>query len=277
MPDEGMIKSIDLFHWSKDHPGSIAKDIKLMIKDCKNWCPFTHNKSHKTDFGCFLSNPLVKHIVEFAETYEFLFSFLEIGSEEKEVLRQIIFNIKNHSFNSYLSDYILHLKAFLDFIESFQDDFYSEAIKFTCIESVRLGEAINCFKVEAYFASTILAVSAVESRIHSLLKIKNKALYKKEFEMKPLGGILKLLDVNEYKDAKYNKFKRIIPKKHLPLINLLNEYRIFSAHPKEEKIGFNLANSILSLSFAFLLDENLQLPRRYLKKHGGNNSKNISQ
>jgi len=45
-----------------------------------------------------------------------------------------------------------------------------------------------------------------------------------------------------------------MPRKHRPLVTLLNEYRVFSAHPKEEKVTAQIAESVLHLCFAFLTD-----------------------
>ena len=36
--------------------------------------------------------------------------------------------------------------------------------------------------------------------------------------------------------------------------NKLNQYRVFSAHPKEETITAQIAESVLHLSFAFMID-----------------------
>jgi len=42
-----------------------------------------------------------------------------------------------------------------------------------------------------------------------------------------------------------------MPEKHYPLIQLLNKYRIPSAHPKKVALEPHVAESILKLSFTF--------------------------
>jgi len=63
--------------------------------------------------------------------------------------------------------------------------------------------------------------------------------------------------INEYLDNK-EKYGKIIPKKYEPLLEYCNTYRIFSVHPKKEKINKSVATSILHMTFQFLLDKELQ-------------------
>jgi len=53
------------------------------------------------------------------------------------------------------------------------------------------------------------------------------------------------------------KYGSVIPKKHEPLLDHCNTYRIFSVHPKKEEINKPIASSILNMTFLFLLDKKL--------------------
>jgi len=102
-----------------------------------------------------------------------------------------------------------------------------------------------------------MAVSAVESRIIELIRKNNKKLYFSNFSKATLGQLINLFDEHQYTDKKYNKIKKLLSDKHKPLLTLLNQYRIYSVHPKQIKITPQIAESILNLSFCFMLDKTL--------------------
>lgn len=62
--------------------------------------------------------------------------------------------------------------------------------------------------------------------------------------------------IREYLENK-EKYGNIIPKKHEPLLEHCNIYRVFSVHPKREEISKPIASSILNMTFLFLLDKKL--------------------
>jgi hypothetical protein len=45
-----------------------------------------------------------------------------------------------------------------------------------------------------------------------------------------------------------------MPIKHKPLVLLLNNYRVFAAHPTEQKITPQIAEAIIHLASSFLTD-----------------------
>lgn len=115
---------------------------------------------------------------------------------------------------------------------------------------LRLNEAIHCFLERCFYSSVIMSVSAIESRLLDLLKRSNPG--KSEYlDGLTLGQLLKEYLENE------GEYGHIIPKKYKPLLELCNTYRVFSAHPKEEKITSRVATSILNLTFEFLTDRDL--------------------
>ncbi|MBI4401735.1 MAG: hypothetical protein HY581_08900 [Nitrospirae bacterium] len=100
-----------------------------------------------------------------------------------------------------------------------------------------------------------MAVSAVENRLIEIIRKKHDRLYRKEFTRFTLGQLIQVFDENQYKAKKYASIKKLLPVKHKPLLLLLNQYRIFSIHPKGEVVTAQIAESILHLSFTFMFDK----------------------
>jgi hypothetical protein len=99
------------------------------------------------------------------------------------------------------------------------------------------------------YSTVAMAVSAIEFR---LLNLMQSAKPNPQLENYTLG---QLIDEYLQNEAEYNN---VIPKRHEHLLNLCNTYRIFSVHPKKEKITRAIATSIVNLTFAFLLDKELK-------------------
>jgi hypothetical protein len=116
-------------------------------------------------------------------------------------------------------------------------------------ENNRLNEALNCYMEGCNYSAIAMAVSAIEFRLFSLMMSKCPDSKLEEFTLGQL--------IREYLDNK-KKYGNAIPKKHEPLLEHCNVYRVFSVHPKREKITRSIATSIISMTFAFLLDENLK-------------------
>lgn len=115
-------------------------------------------------------------------------------------------------------------------------------------ETDRLNEAIHCFLEDCNYSTVAMSVSAIEFRLLSLMTSvhSDPNLYKMT-----LGQLIR-----EYLNNK-KKYGKIIPKKYEPLLEHCNTYRIFSIHPKKEKINKSVATSILHMTFQFLLDKKL--------------------
>jgi len=115
-------------------------------------------------------------------------------------------------------------------------------------EIERLNEAIHCFLEGCYYSSVAMSVSAIEFRLFSLMM---SICPDPKLEELTLGQLIR-----EYLDDK-QKYGNVIPKKHETLLDHCNTYRIFSVHPKKEEINKSIANSILNMTFLFLLDKKL--------------------
>jgi hypothetical protein len=122
---------------------------------------------------------------------------------------------------------------------------------FTDIEIMRLDESLITLKTGAYFSSIVMSVSAVEGRLHSIVKKDKPKLYKNfGLERAPLGALFEEIRTNK----KLDSIKKKLSEKYSHLINLCNQYRIFSAHPKKELMNYQDALSVFGLSISFLLE-----------------------
>jgi hypothetical protein len=115
-------------------------------------------------------------------------------------------------------------------------------------EWFRLNEALNCYLEELNYSAVVMSVSAVESRLYSLMVSKNPNEEAK-LEKLTLGQLIR-----EYVENK-QQYGSVVLKKHLPLLNYCNVYRIFSAHPKKEKVTRANATAVMSMTFSFLFDK----------------------
>lgn len=117
-------------------------------------------------------------------------------------------------------------------------------------EVYRLDEALNCYIQGCNYSAVAMSVSGIEFRLLSLMKSKRP---NRDLEKRTLGELIGIYL------AKKEEYGNVIPKKHEPLLELCNTYRIFSVHPKKEKITRSIATSIINMTFMFLLDKDLKL------------------
>lgn len=116
-------------------------------------------------------------------------------------------------------------------------------------ESPRLREAFNCYVNELNYSTIIMSVSAIESRLLSLMQFKKPDA---KLEKLPLGELIREYLVNK------KSYGNILPSKYLYLLQYCNKYRIFSVHPKKEKINRSNAKIILGMTCSFLFDKELK-------------------
>jgi len=192
-------------------------------------------------------------------SYMELYNYFDISLTNFHTLEQEYWSLSNPSANSTKKDFLLVFENLLRNIKKTDPMIYERLKLLSRIECIRLDEAMNCLDAECNLSSVVMSVSAVEHRLHKLILKKNKTIYKKDFEKSTLGGIIALFKKDLYIDKKYQSLKKILPDKHKPLLEMLNTYRIFSAHPKDVVITNQVAKSILSLSFSFLIDNDLQV------------------
>lgn len=253
----------DFFHYAKHNKAAILDDFTTLVEDCKEWCPFTHHEDGKIDEDCYMSHGGIKEIILFLKRYMKLSNYLELGPQLKESTEGFIDIVQNPYMNRNVKIFKDNIDMIKKFIEKNADRFFNKLKNFTCLESMRIWEAVRCFEIQGYLASTVLIVSAIEGRLHTLIKGKNEEIFNKYIDGKPFGKIIHIRSLSSPENGQEEIkgiLDELIPEEHMPLIKLLNYYRIVSAHPKDSEIDFNVASSIIHLSFAFLLDKNLKIP-----------------
>ncbi len=117
------------------------------------------------------------------------------------------------------------------------------------IEIKRMDEAIHCYFEGCNHSTVVMAFSAVDSRLLYLMKSAQPK--ERHLDEMTLGN-----SISEYLNNK-EKYGDIIPKRHEPLLELCNTYRIFSVHSKKETIARSVTITALSSTLEFLLDPEL--------------------
>jgi hypothetical protein len=233
---------------------SYAGEFSELTEHHRKWKPFVGNTKLISP-DTYLASPEVLNLLHWMRKYIILCRFLDMRRYYVDHLTEIV--QKLHSPQEIASGAIFeqHLQNFQGRVKFLDRELKEKAKRLDCTECVRLDEALVCYENYSYHASVIMAVSAVEGRITELIRKKNVRLYNSEFSKFTLGRLISIFEPGQFTDKKYNSIKKLMPDRHRPLVALLNQYRVFSAHPKGEPITAQIADSMLHLSFAFMLDK----------------------
>lgn len=240
----------------KENSG-LSKSLKQDEKDLLRMLP----KEKDSHFFRHRYNYMYGSVISQLNFYQRLFELLDTSPSHVNQLEQDIYRISFSEMNSTKQNFKKNLENLIKVLSK-TDQLISVRLRnLQRIECIRIEEAMDSIQHDCTLASVVMAVSAVEYRLHKLMQKKSRKLYRKEFENRTLGGIIELFRKGStaYTDAKYQKFKKVLPDKHSHLMEILNTYRIFSAHPKEEEISYQTAKSILSFSCILLVDPELSL------------------
>jgi hypothetical protein len=251
----------NLLYHSSSKENALLNILDRMVDGCEEWHPFNHEDNEgNTDSNCYRINGYVKELNEFLRKYYSLFVYLEIDPNKLEDLKGLIESIKHPEISDSLDEFKDNVDYVREFLKDHKKEFFQKAQKFSKIEATRLNEAVQCFDVGCFLASTVLAVSTIESRLKEIVKKKDPEFYSKIKNI-TIGNIMSLIEKPKKDELNESKEKlvNIIPQEHFPLIELLRVHRNISAHADEREINFNLAKAILSLSFSFLLDDRLNV------------------
>jgi hypothetical protein len=140
------------------------------------------------------------------------------------------------------------------FSAHYDPEFKKTLSKFSEIEIARLDEAVITLQCDAYFSSIIMCVSAVEARLHAMVKKDRPRVYERErLKDATLGTLLNRIAT----DPRFRFVKDKLPERYFHFFDFCNKYRIFSAHPKETSINYQDALSIFALSMAILTDQTI--------------------
>lgn len=212
-------------------------------------------KKGAIDVDAFFADYFVQELFDLFDHQILCYKFLDFSPVGLDYMRETLETIRRPRGIQNRARLRELMNMYCRFTEIADSEVKEKMRQLTCEECVRLDEAVVCFGNHAYLASIIMAVSAVETRLHRIVEKADRHLYSSEFERSPIGSLLKIYDDPKYNDEKYKKIKESLPHSHKALIVLLNKYRVVSVHPKEETITPQIAESVLHLSFSFLLDK----------------------
>ena len=132
----------------------------------------------------------------------------------------------------------------------------------TSEESERINESFHCLMEGCCWSAVINSAVALESRLFLILKRRSK---------KTLESINPRLrfTLGQLADAylkNKSAFKNCIPPYYEHLLKLVNQYRIFSAHPKRFNVDRKTADGIFNFTLDFLLDKECEPPKKKGRK-----------
>lgn len=256
-------KHQDILHLMKCH--TFTKLLVDVKKDAINNFP---DKKDKYFPLLYETNPAIKYIRSQLKDFIDRVDYLDVYLPQLELLKKQYSVLGTFAYNTDVKIFKSNLDSIFEAIDKmYKYEVKKKVDKLTCQECIRLDEAITDFRNNCFLSTVILAVSAIEARLHYLIRSKNKRLYAQYFENRALGTLISLFDENKFTDKKFKKLKLILPEEHGPLMEVFNTYRIYCAHPKEKTISQKIAQSVLNLTFAFLLDERLRIKDKKLLKH----------
>jgi hypothetical protein len=213
--------------------------------------PTTKETLSKTTnfFYCFTPRyryywDIIRNIVDICD----MFGIPVLERQKSEMVQRVMFLFHTNAIQDR-EDF----EYYLDFISGIFSKIEKELIdKLQLLdeeEMMRLDEALNCYLLGCNYSAIVMSVSAIEFRLFSLMMSK--------CDNRRLGDLTLGQLIREYLNNK-EKYGNVIPKKHAPLLEHCNIYRVFSVHPKRERITRPIATSIINMTFTFLLDRNLK-------------------
>jgi hypothetical protein len=174
-----------LLHFMKTE--RFSRTLTDHTRDQRKWCPFKHGK--RINGVCYLMNPSVQNLLAWMRKYTTCCEFLDANRYSTEEMKALSLRLQHPEIlNDYKSyhDAIGRFKTLVDFIEP---HIATKIDQMTCQESIQMDEALVCFENYSFYASVIMAVSAVETRIVELIKRRNKTLYNSTFYKFTLGQL----------------------------------------------------------------------------------------
>lgn len=241
----------ELLHFMKGSE-PFSKTLAELIETREEWCPFLHDEG--VNLHCYNANPSVTALLYWIDKYVICCKYLDANKYTVDAMADVLTRLRIPERMTEYDDFdslIQELEIHIHFVEP---DVTEKLNRFTCQECQRLDEALVCFQNYCFYSSIVMAVSAVECRIVEMIRRSNEELYLCHFGKSTLGQLIQVFDESQYKGDEFRDIKKLMPAKHRPLISLLNQYRVFSAHPTDEVITCQIAEAILHLSFRFVMD-----------------------
>jgi len=198
---------------------------------------FCFTPKYQTEFQ------IIKRIIEISDIFG-----IQMLERCKPQLMEHSYHLGNPESVKSRENFEFHINEILLYFYNAKDEITEKISLLNPAEIDRLNEAIHCFLEGCYYSSVAMSVHAIEFRLFSLMMA---ICPDPKLEELTLGQLIR-----EYLDDKQT-YGSVIPKKHEPLLEHCNTYRIFSVHPKKEEINKPIASSILNMTFLFLLDKKL--------------------
>ena len=208
-----------LLHYMKGAE-PFSKTLRDLIRNRKQWCPFTH-EDVQIDNDCYHANPSVQAVIAYIEKYAECGRYLDCNVFVIKDIESACRELTIPERMSSLMGFDTHLNKVKDSVAFVESDISDKLTRFTCLECERLDEAIECLNGYCFYASVVMAVSAVEARITEIVRRHDQSLYESTFAKATLGQLVQLFDENQYKEPKFASLKKLIPGKHKPLVALL--------------------------------------------------------
>jgi hypothetical protein len=241
----------ELLHYMKGVE-PFSKILTELSESSKQWCPFQHEGGFSAD--CYDTYPLVQGLITWIDKYLICCRYMDVNKYTLDSMANTVEELRVSERITSYEDFKLLIDDIRDDVEFVQPDISTKLSRLECTECERLDEALVCLQNYCFYAAIVMAVSAVEYRIAEMIRRNDEELYLEHFKGTTLGQLIKVFQDDEYKDEKFQKIKELMPVKHKPLISLLNNYRVFAAHPTDQKITPQIAEAIIHLSFSFLTD-----------------------
>ena len=198
---------------------------------------FCYTPAYRKDFD------IIKQVVETCDLFGI--KYLERSQND---LRACVYGLEGPLTVHYRANFEFLMEKMRQRFDHVKDEIKEKISLLNPAEIDRLNEAIHCFLEGCYYSSVAMSVHAIEFRLFSLMM---SICPDSKLEELTLGQLIR-----EYLNNK-ETYGNVIPKKHEPLLEHCNTYRIFSVHPKKEQINKPIASSILNMTFLFLLDKKL--------------------
>ena len=220
-----------LLHYMKGGE-RFSETLTYLVSGKEEWCPFTHDHIG-VDRDCYNSNPSVQTLIAYVEKYAACCRYLDCNPFSVGVIEEACRNLTIPERMASLADFAGYVSTLEHQVGFIEPNITGKLNRFTCFECERLDEALECLRNCCFHASVVMAVSAVESRIAEIVRRHDEALFRSRFAKATLGQLVQLFDNKS--TVEKPALKNMMPEKHKPLLALLNQYRVFSAHPKGER------------------------------------------
>lgn len=228
--------------WGYFKSDSLFVDYDEEVSGCRTWYCYT---------------PRYQSFLQIFKNFSVLLKYLNVEkmpTRDINEIEDIVSKLDNPDWTRKKSNVTQAMTRMELIFITFEDEIKKSINYLGNFEKERLSEAIHTYLEGCYDSTVAMSVCAIESRLFRLMS-GVKPDKKKYFEELTLGKL-----IGDYRKNR-DEYARLIPelKKHEELLSLFNRYRIPAVHPKNEKINKRTAESILNLTFEFLLDRTLEV------------------